>query len=109
MLQGQDVSTETTSWYVYLLRCSDGSLYTGITSDLERRLAEHNAGAPRGARYTRTRRPVRLVWHMCCDSRSSAQKEEHRIRKLPRQDKLLLERDAQARMLSGKRTATTSP
>ena len=48
------------SWWVYLLRCGDGTLYTGITDDLDRRLAAHNAG--RGAKYTRSRRPVTLVW-----------------------------------------------
>jgi predicted GIY-YIG superfamily endonuclease len=49
-----------TLWYCYLARCCDGSLYVGITTDLHRRMAEHNAG--RGAKYTRSRRPVTLVW-----------------------------------------------
>ena len=50
------------AWFVYMLRCADGSLYTGITTDITRRVAEHNGGGPLGARYTRTRRPVELAY-----------------------------------------------
>ena len=49
------------TWHVYIVRCADGSLYTGLTNDLTARIAKHNSGA--GAKYTRSRRPVRLVWH----------------------------------------------
>ena len=68
------------SWQVYLLRCSDGSLYCGTTTDVERRLSEHNRGV--GSRYTRTRLPVRLVWSSGELSKSEAFKEEYRIKRL---------------------------
>lgn len=68
------------SWWVYLLRCGDGTFYTGITTDLLRRLAEHGGG--RGARYTRGRLPVRLVWHLACASRAEAAAAEYRVRRL---------------------------
>lgn len=76
-------------WYVYLLRCADDSLYTGITTDLERRLIEHNS-QKLGARYTRSRRPVLLVYHEICTSRSEASKREMQIKQLNRQQKLQL-------------------
>jgi len=75
------MSTETPRWYVYMLRCCDGSLYTGITTDLERRLHEHNHGQ-RGARYTRTRRPVSLVWAEPQDNRATASRREYQLRNL---------------------------
>ena len=73
-------------WYVYVLRCRDGSLYTGITTNVERRVNEHNKGI--GARYTRGRRPVELIWH--CGkfgSRSKALKFEAAIKKRSRPEK----------------------
>lgn len=70
-------------WFVYLLRCADDTLYCGVCTDLERRLEEHNT-SPRGARYTRARRPVALVWHTEHASRSAACQEEARIKRLPR-------------------------
>lgn len=73
-------------WVVYMLRCADGSLYTGITTQLERRLHEHNH-SPKGARYTRQRRPVELVYSERHPSRSAASKREAAIKKLPRRDK----------------------
>lgn len=75
------------NWFVYILRCADGSLYTGITTDLERRVAEHNSGERSGARYTRPRRPVALVYHECQESRSAAGKREHLLRTLSKADK----------------------
>ncbi|MEW5741027.1 MAG: GIY-YIG nuclease family protein [Myxococcota bacterium] len=69
-------------WYVYLVRCRDGSLYTGCTNDLERRLAAHNAG--RGARYTQARRPVTLVYAECARDRSQAQSREAALKRLPK-------------------------
>ena len=69
-------------WYVYILRCSDDSLYTGVTTDLARRVEEHNQGS-RGARYTRARRPVQLVYHEEAENRSIAQRREYAIRTLP--------------------------
>ena len=65
-------------WYCYLARCGDGSLYVGVTTDLQRRIAEHNAG--RGAKYTRSRRPVTLVWWECWATPSEALKREAEIR-----------------------------
>jgi predicted GIY-YIG superfamily endonuclease len=67
-------------WYVYLLRCSDNSLYCGTTTDLERRLQEHNDGT--GSRYTRTRLPVRLVWSSEKLTKSAAYSQEYRIKRL---------------------------
>ena len=68
--------------FVYLLRCADGSLYTGIAKDLEKRLVQHQAG--RASRYTRARLPVELVWSREVDSWSAALREELRIKALPR-------------------------
>lgn len=76
-------------WCVYLLRCSDGTYYTGITSDIERRLVEHNETG-RGARYTRARRPVVLVYSEACESRALAAQREWQVRKLTRAAKQLL-------------------
>ena len=73
-----------------MLFCSDDSIYTGITSDIERRLAEHNKGNRRAAAYTRGRRPVRLVYRENVKSRSSALKREAEIRRLSRTEKLSL-------------------
>lgn len=69
------------NWYVYILRCEDGTLYTGVTSDIQRRIHEHNH-TKRGARYTRGRRPVSLVYHEQVSGRSVAQQREAAIRKL---------------------------
>ncbi len=74
-------------WYVYILRCRDGSLYTGITRDPERRLKEHNGLIAGGARYTRSRRPVSLVYRQAMNSRSSALKREIEIKKLDKAQK----------------------
>lgn len=75
-------------YYVYLLRCADGTLYTGFTNDLARRLAAHNAG--RGAKYTRGRRPVELVYWESLSNKSSALRREYAIKQLPRRQKLTL-------------------
>ncbi|MFO8025343.1 GIY-YIG nuclease family protein [Thiohalophilus sp.] len=76
-----------------MLQCSDNSLYTGITIDPERRILEHNQDNKLGARYTRARRPVKLVYQEPCASRSMAAKREAEIRKLTRQQKLALAED----------------
>ena len=78
------------SWIVYLLRCRDGSLYTGITNDLPRRLAAHRAGT--ASAYTRSRRPLRLVYREAARDRSSALRREAAIKRLPRDEKLKLVR-----------------
>jgi putative endonuclease len=72
-------------WIVYILRCSNRSLYTGITKDINRRLAEHNAGT--GAKYTRAHLPCALVWSKGGFSESDAKKEEARIKKLSKKEK----------------------
>jgi predicted GIY-YIG superfamily endonuclease len=72
-------------WTVYLARCRDGTLYTGITTDPERRLAEHNAGS--GAAYTRTRLPIAFVYWEAVADRSSALRREHAIKELSRAGK----------------------
>ena len=74
-------------WYIYILQCVDGTLYTGITTDLERRVHEHNH-TKKGAKYTSKRRPVKLVWHVHVQNRRIAMKEELRIKKLSRKQKL---------------------
>ena len=73
---------------VYLLRCRDGSLYTGITNDLPRRLAAHRAG--KGSAYTRSRRPLRLAYREVVSNRSAALRREAAIKRLPREKKLEL-------------------
>ncbi|SDK98040.1 GIY-YIG nuclease family protein [Natronorubrum texcoconense] len=70
---------------VYVLECADGSLYTGYTTDLERRVAEHAAGE--GAKYTRGRTPVELQYHECYDSKSAAMSREYEIKQLSRRRK----------------------
>lgn len=75
-------------FYCYILECSDGSFYTGWTTDLDRRVKTHNAG--RGAKYTATRRPVRLVYSERLPDRSSAQKRELAIKRMPRAKKTAL-------------------
>ena len=74
-------------WFVYIVQCADNSLYTGITTDIERRLNEHNHHDKLGARYTRHRRPVRLVYQEQLSSHSQALCREHAIKKLKRKEK----------------------
>jgi putative endonuclease len=69
-------------WYVYILKCNDGTLYTGITNDLGKRVSSHNKGT--GAKYTKTRLPVEVVYHEEASNRSEASKREHQIKKLSR-------------------------
>jgi len=76
-------------YYVYILSCADKTLYTGITVDLNRRIEEHN-GAGKGAKYTALRRPVKIVYSKEFKNRSLASKEECRIKKLSRQEKINL-------------------
>lgn len=74
--------------YTYMVECRDGSLYTGWTNNLERRLKAHNEG--KGARYTKSRRPVRLVYWECFDSKVEAMRREYAIKQLSRKKKLEL-------------------
>ena len=73
-------------WFVYMLRCTDNSLYTGITTDIERRVIEHN-GAKSVTKYTRARQPVVLVYQESVGSRSEAGKREAALKKLSKKDK----------------------
>ena len=75
-------------WVVYIIRCGDGSLYTGITDDLERRFKAHESG--KGAKYTRGRGPLELVYQENCADHSEALKREYALKKLPREQKLKL-------------------
>ena len=78
----------TSPAHVYLLRCADGTLYCGWTTDVQRRVDEHQAGT--ASRYTRTRLPVALAWSKAMGSRGEALREEHRIKGLSRAEKLRL-------------------
>ncbi len=77
---------------VYMLRCGDGSLYTGWTNDLDKRVRAHQAG--RGARYTRSRLPVELVWHEDCGSKEEALRREWQLKRLTREEKLKMLEEA---------------
>ena len=74
-------------WYVYLVRCNDNSLYTGITTDIERRIYQHNHSNTLGAKYTRVRRPVALVYQEECSNRSAASKREYQLKQLNKKNK----------------------
>lgn len=83
------------SWFLYMVECRDGSLYTGITNDLERRLSQHNDGT--AARYTRSRRPVHLRYREICESRSAALVRECAVRLMsPKEKWELIERHERA-------------
>ena len=77
------------SYFVYILKCSDETLYTGITTDISRRLKEHN-GSTKGARYTKVRRPVELMYSEELEDRSSASKREYQIKQMTKKKKLEL-------------------
>jgi len=74
------------SWYIYIVECCDGSFYTGITTDIDRRVLEHNFSF-KAAKYTRSRRPVRLVYKESASNRSEASKREYSIKRLKRKNK----------------------
>lgn len=82
----EKISPDNFDWNVYIVRCADGSLYTGIAKSLRKRIAEHNS-SNLGAKYTRTRRPVKLAYVENCDSRSSASKREAVIKKMSKIEK----------------------
>ncbi len=73
------------TWYLYILRCKDGTYYTGITTDVEKRLEVHRSG--KGAKYTRGRTPLELVYSESCEDHSHALKREHEVKKLKREEK----------------------
>lgn len=81
-------------WFVYILRCADNSLYTGITTDIEKRLKQHNGLEKNGAKYTRGRQPVNLIYQEPSASRSTASKREIEIKRLPKiQKEKLIQQD----------------
>ena len=75
------------NWFLYVVKCADNTLYTGVTTNLDRRLNEHNTGS-RGAKYTKNRRPVTLVYSTAYKDRSDAQKAEYVFKCLTRKEKL---------------------
>ena len=79
---------EQALWYVYILRCGDGTLYTGITDDVEKRLAAHRSG--HGAKYTRGRGPLTLLYTEAQPDRAAASRREYAVKSLPRREKLRL-------------------
>ena len=79
------LSKKKSKWHLYILKCGDGTLYTGITNDLARRLKQHNDGS--ASRYTRSRLPVKLIYEESCRSRSHALKKELAVKSLTRQEK----------------------
>lgn len=74
-------------WFVYILKCCDNTYYTGITTDLKRRIRQHNWEIVWWAKYTRIRQPVKMIYSIRCKTRSEASKEEYRIKKLTREQK----------------------
>nr|WP_228723335.1 GIY-YIG nuclease family protein [Desulfosediminicola flagellatus] len=84
--QSQKIIIKTNIWYVYMVRCADTSLYTGVTTDFKRRLLEHNS-RKEGARYTRSRQPVSLVYIEFCANRSTACRREYQVKHLTKKTK----------------------
>ena len=77
----------TDSWHIYILRCRDGTLYTGIAKDLDKRIEEHNGDNRLGAKYTRGRRPVLLVYEESAENQSAAARREAQIKRLEKSEK----------------------
>ena len=75
-------------WYLYILRCGDGTFYTGITTDVDKRLEAHRSG--RGAKYTRGRAPLEVIYRECCRTHSDALKREMEVKRLSREEKQAL-------------------
>ena len=82
-----DKSSNSKRWFMYVVKCNDDTLYTGITTDVERRILEHNE-SKKGAKYTASRRPVHIVYARVYDNQSQAAKAESKFRRLPRTKKL---------------------
>lgn len=80
------VEKRTKNWYVYIVKCADGTLYTGITNDLKKRITAHNEG--KGAKYTRGRGPVEILYKKRCKDKSAAAKKEAKIKQLNKKEKL---------------------
>lgn len=87
-LKGKSPDPSEPPWFLYIVECCDGSLYTGITNDITKRVQKHNDG--KGASYTKTRRPVKLLYYESCANRSAALIRECAVKALPREKKLEL-------------------
>ena len=98
---------EQTSWAVYIVRCSDGSLYTGISNNVPRRISAHNTG--KGAKYTAQRRPVTLMYSEPSKNRSTATKREREIKRFSRAQKLALITDSQLSLTKRTKTPKAHP
>lgn len=92
------MEVSSSAWFVYLVRCRDATLYCGIAKDLAKRLAEHNS-ADKGAKYTRGRRPVQLIYAEEVASRAQATQREGRIKRLTRAQKMMLIQNAPKTLL----------
>lgn len=86
-MSNNTVFVDTKTWFTYILRCSDNSLYTGVALDVDKRLDQHNGIDKNGAKYTQARRPVKLVYREPSLSRSEACKREYAIKSLSKQQK----------------------
>lgn len=86
------------SWFVYMLECADGSYYTGVTNDLDRRLKMHSAG--KASRYTRVRRPVKMLYSEACDGKTRALVRECEVKAYPRKKKEALVQSGKSRRLA---------
>lgn len=104
--EGEERGEAAAGWWVYMLRCADGTLYTGIARDLARRLAAHRRGT--ASKYTRVRRPVRLVFSEPWPDRGAALRREAALKRLPRAEKQRLVRRCRARR-GGRATAPSPP
>jgi putative endonuclease len=94
-LQVKGAAVPTAKWWVYVLRCADGTLYTGVTTDVARRVERHNAGT--ASKYTRGRRPVTLAYREPAAGHGAALRREYAIKRLPRASKELLVKAARSR------------
>ena len=88
MANSNSIDSDKPSWHLYILKCCDGSFYTGITNNLDRRLNLHNSGV--ASKYTRARLPVSMVYVEPCENRSDASKRELQVKKLDRKAKMKL-------------------
>lgn len=96
------METGTNAYYTYMVECADGSLYTGWTTDLVQRVKAHNGEIPGGAKYTRSRRPVKLVWYTVFERKNDAQSMEAQVKRMVRDQKRALIAAFQAEQATAK-------
>ncbi|QSX33867.1 GIY-YIG nuclease family protein [Shewanella avicenniae] len=89
-MASQSVSQTTQVWYLYMIRCRDGELYTGVTTDVARRVSEHQAGGAKAAKYLRGRAPLQLAYQECIGDKRTAHQREWQVKQLTRAQKLSL-------------------